>query len=293
MAKRKKKRSKKRQSFEQILRDIKSVKIQGASNVAKAGLKALLLKHDTKSIKKIISVRPTEPLLRNMIKFALSFPNVKEGVKHALSYFPKTEKIISGYGKRIIKNNSVVCTHCHSTNVVKLLIKARKSGKKFKVYLTETRPLYQGRRTALELAKAGIKVFYLTDLQARIGLKKSDIFLFGADTINADKKIANKVGTELFVDLAKQYGKRVYCVTQALKFDPETLTHKMKRKLEVRSGKEVWDIKNKNITIINNAFEFVDAKKIDGIVTEFGTKKINSFIKAFKKHYGFLISKRR
>ena len=123
--------------------------------------------------------------------------------------------------------------------------------------------------------------------------KKSDIFLFGADTINADKKIANKVGTELFVDLANKYGKRVYCVTQALKFDPETLTHKMKRKLEVRSGKEVWDVKNKNIKVINHAFEFVDANKIDGIITEFGIKKINSFIKAFKKHYGFLISKRR
>jgi len=275
--------------FESICRDIKTVKIQGATNVAKAALEALKIRRDKQSLKILKNLRPTEPLTRNILKFANAFEDINQGVREATLYFPWADYMINYYGLKVIKNNDKIMTHCHSSNVVKLLTAARNSGRKFEVYVTETRPLFQGRKTALDLAKAGIKVYYLTDLQARIGLKKCDIFLFGADAITVDGSIANKIGTELFVDLAKQYNKKIYCVTQALKFDPETLKEGHKEKLEIRDGKEVWDIKNKNIEVLNNAFEFVKAEKIDGIISEFGIKKINDFINTFKKHYKFLL----
>ncbi|MBR7037315.1 hypothetical protein IKI14_05760 [bacterium] len=34
-------------------------------------------------------------------------------------------------------------THCHSSSVIKILIKANKYGKNIHVYNSETRPLYQ------------------------------------------------------------------------------------------------------------------------------------------------------
>jgi len=46
-----------------ILSDIKSIKIQGAENIAKEGIKAFFLLPNKKTAKKIIETRPTEPLL--------------------------------------------------------------------------------------------------------------------------------------------------------------------------------------------------------------------------------------
>jgi len=54
----------------QIYNNIKNLKIQGATNVAKWGLKALEQEFNAKSINKIKSARPTEPCLINAINFA-------------------------------------------------------------------------------------------------------------------------------------------------------------------------------------------------------------------------------
>ena len=67
----------KKDKFERICQDIKAIKIQGAENIARASLRALLIKHDSQSVNKLISLRPTEPCLRNCIKHALSFPEIK------------------------------------------------------------------------------------------------------------------------------------------------------------------------------------------------------------------------
>ena len=54
--------------FDKILKDIRDIKIQGATNVAKAGIQAFLLKPTKQSAKQILSTRPTEPALQNILK---------------------------------------------------------------------------------------------------------------------------------------------------------------------------------------------------------------------------------
>ena len=71
--------------FDKILSDIKSVRIQGAENVAKAGIRAFLMKPGKKSAKKILSIRSTEPLLQNAIKKLLTSGNPTKTAKKFLS----------------------------------------------------------------------------------------------------------------------------------------------------------------------------------------------------------------
>ena len=54
-------------------------------------------------------------------------------------------------------------THCHSTSAVKTLALHKVKGLKFKVFNTETRPLYQGRKTAKELVEEGIDTTMVVD----------------------------------------------------------------------------------------------------------------------------------
>ena len=224
-----------KRKFNKIVSDIKKIRVQGARNVAKAALKAYFLIPSPKSKERLLASRPTEPMM-----------------EHVLS---------------LVKNNDAIFTHCHSTNVNNALIYAKKRGKKFEVYTTETRPLYQGRITALALRKAGIKVTIFVDSAVGIALSKeqgtkkvSRVFL-GADAITK-KGVINKVGSETVAKLARQEKIPVYIVGDSWKFTDKKIP------TEQRELDEVWDRAPKGIRIKNPSFEFVDKKYITRIITE-------------------------
>ena len=51
-------------------------------------------------------------------------------------------------GAKRIRSGMLVFTHCHSSTVTRTLAKAKAEGKEFSVICTETRPAFQGRKTA-------------------------------------------------------------------------------------------------------------------------------------------------
>lgn len=261
--------------FNRIVKNIKTIKIQGARNVAKAALKAYELLPTERSKKILLSSRPTEPMMQNVLELASSGgKKYTEIIKH----FDYAQKKINFAVFKIIKKNSVIFTHCHSTNVTSALIFAHKHGKKFEVYNTETRPLYQGRRTAKELKRAGIKITMFVDsalgiaLGKKQGTKKVSVVLIGADALLKDG-IINKIGSGLVSRIAKEEKIPVYIVADSWKFTKEKL------KIEQRNLNEIWDKAPKKIKLKNPAFEFVDKKYISGIVTEKGLMKYSEFLK--------------
>ena len=256
--------------FEKICMDIKSLKIQGATNVAKAGLKALFIKNDPK---KIISLRPTEPALQNALEFASRNP--KKYVPIALKHFEDAEKKIAKIGSKLIRNGSVVFTHCHSSSVVEILKEAAKT-KKFTVWNTETRPLFQGRITAKELAAEKIKVNCVVDSAAYLALKEADIFLIGADAIT-EKKIYNKIGSNLMALTAKQLRIPLYVCSDSWKFTSKKVF------VEERKGKEIWENPPKGVSVKNFAFESIDMGLVKLVVSELGVLSQKDFIRKVKK----------
>ncbi len=271
-------------SFEQICKDIKSLKIQGAVNVAKAGVQALKLKHDPVSVKKIISLRLTEPALRNAINFSLK--DIKKNPDKALKHFEEAKKKIVEIGAREIPGKSIVFTHCHSSAVTGILKEAFKT-KKFEVYCTETRPLYQGRITAKELAAAKIPVTMFVDSAARYALKKATIMLIGADAVLSSGKIANKIGSELFAEVAKRYDVPVFVCTDSWKFDPMTIWG-YEEKIEKRETKEVWPNPPKGVKISNIAFELVHPDLIESVISELGVHSVDNFIEEIEEAYPWM-----
>ncbi len=262
---------KKRELFNRILKDIKNIKIQGATNVAKAALRAYYLFPEEKN--KIISVRPTEPLLFNVLEQAKT-----KSYSEILKHFKIVQEKINKYVYKLIKNGDVIMTHCHSSTVVNALIYAKKKGKKFEVYNTETRPLFQGRLTAKELRKAGIKVTQFVDSAIDIallkeqGTKKVNKVFIGSDAI-LKKGIINKVGSAVIAKLSKKYKIPFYVVADSWKFFPKPI------KLEKRTGNEIWKNRPFGIKIINPAFEFVHKKYITALISELGILNFKDFLK--------------
>ncbi len=263
----------KKREFKEITKDIKNVKIQGARNIAKSALRAYFLIPTKASKRTLLSLRPTEPMLENVLNMIDKIP-LKEIIKH----FDEAQKKINKYVLKLIKKGDVIFTHCHSTNVINSLIYAKKQKKKFQIYNTETRPLYQGRKTAKELRNAGIKVTMFIDsalgvaLSKQQGTKKTDKVFLGADAL-LKKGIINKIGSAVICQIAKIKKIPVYIIADSWKF-----TNK-KVPLEQRKLNEVWNKAPKGIKIKNPAFEFINKKYITKIVSEFGILNYEEFVK--------------
>ncbi len=185
---------------------------------------------------------------------------------------------------KLIKNNQIIFTHCHSTNVVNALISAHKKGKKFEVYNTETRPLFQGRKTAVELSSAGISVTTFVDSALGLALSKkteknknkvTKVFL-GADALLKDG-IINKIGSGLISETAFNHNISVYIIADSWKFSNHPVP------IETRPLNEIWDKAPKNVKIKNPAFEFVPKKYISGIVSELGVLSYGDFVVKVKE----------
>lgn len=287
----------KKLNYRQIVSKIKKLKIQGAQNIAVSGIYAFGLKlKETdnekkllKALEEIASARSTEPALRNALRFCFANRHkMKNPHLTAIDHFKKSKERIAETGAKKIKNGMKVFTHCHSSTVTAILLKAKKQGVKFEVYNTETRPKYQGRITATELAKAGIKVTHMVDSAGRSMLKKCDLFLFGCDAITSEGFLINKIGTESLADAAFEAGIPAYSCTSSWKLATETIQGH-DEKIEQRDPKEIWEHPPKGVTIYNPAFEITRPDKFTGVITELGVFKPETLVTAFQKAYPYLI----
>ena len=265
--------------FNQICKDIKNVKIQGARNIAKAGLKAYSLIPTKTSKEKLLSLRPSEPMLEKVLVLA-----DKIAYNKIIDHFNQAQETINKHIFKLIKNNDIIFTYCHSTNVVNALVYSKKHGIKFQVYNTETRPLLQGRKTAKELRKAKIKVAMFVDsalgvaLEGKQGIKKTTKVLLGADAL-LKKGIINKIGSNVIAQIAKNNKIPVYIVADSWKYTNKNVP------LENRTLNEIWNKAPKLIKIQNPAFEFVHKKYIKKIITELGVLSYDGFLKRVKNNH--------
>ena len=271
-------------SIERTVKDIKTMKIWGARSIAIAGLKAIkeivekdgFKKEFRRACKLLISSRPTAVLLFNSIEKVRKEKNIKT-IDNLIYYFEDVCSIIAPFGIEIIKKNSTVLTHCHSTVVVEMLKYVWKKDRKFKVIATETRPLYQGVITVKELSRIGIPVTFIVDSAAGFFVKDVDLMLFGCDAIRKEG-IVNKIGTYGLAVLAKENKIPVYFVGETMKFD-----RRRKIVIEERNPEEVIKrSKLKKCEIRNPAFDTTPWKFASGIITEKGILKPRKILRMLR-----------
>jgi methylthioribose-1-phosphate isomerase len=188
-------------------------------------------------------------------------------------------------GERFIKDGAGVLTHCNAGalatagqgTALSVIFEANKRGKKFRVYVDETRPLLQGGRlTAWELRQAGIEVTVICDNMAGWLMKQGrvGVVITGADRIAANGDAANKIGTYSLSILAKEHGVPFYIAAPSSTFDL-SIKSGAEIPIEQRSAEELRffggaKITPDNVEVWNPAFDVTEAKNITAIITERG-----------------------
>lgn len=285
--------------IEEIISDIKDLKIQGATNIAKACLEGMQVFSDMyegtdseeflnelKTVSwKMANARINEPLARNLVRYVL-FNLKRDSSLAQIRDYDLGDVIMSAYqllddAKNKIVNNGVqllegidgILTHCHSSTAENIIIELDRHSR-LKVYSTETRPLFQGRITATHLVEAGVDTTMVVDSASSafiLSKKQPDIdaVIIGCDEIGEDGGIVNKVGT-LDIALACQFsGKPLYVATTLLKYDSSgDITSP---EIELRDAKEIWEDAPSGLNMINPAFDYVPGQLVTGFITEAGT----------------------
>ena len=302
-------------TFVQVVDDIRSLKIQGATNIAIEGVNAFsslaerlevssidtMFKQLEEARQALATARATEPALRNGLRYivynlhekASTIQEAREVVKsfadEYINLLKESKRKVIQYGAHRIKKGSTIMTHCHSSLSTGIILEAHKQGKDIQVFCTETRPRYQGRITAKELVEAGITTTQVVDSAMRwvINRHDVDIIITGADSITSQGTVINKIGTRLLALAAREMDIPFYSAINLLKYDPETSIGKLSE-IEMRESKEIWENAPEGLNFLNPAFETVSHELIDGIISEAGVFAPPAVYLVVKQEYPFM-----
>jgi len=162
-----------------------------------------------------------------------------------------------------LKNLNTVITLSRSGTVLGILKLLHQKNKKLKVVVCESRPKFEGRLMANDLASEGINVELITDAMMGLYILKIDAAIIGADVVLNNGNIVNKVGSKALALLCREYKKPLFVVTSQSK-----LSKKKAFKSKKENPQEVWDSKVKKISVSNIYFEEIEEKFITKIFTE-------------------------
>jgi len=317
-------------SINDLVIDTKSLQIQGASSVAKividilSGNKDNLLKKSKtkdefiESIKDVASrlalAEPTQTMAQNILgSLIVELQDDKiVSIETCVSAFDKTlsdiEKKIIENEKRFIENGVAlikslskksrtanILTHCHSSGVRNVLKAANDAEVPFKVFNTETRPVFLGRATAKKMVDENMDVTMIIDsaapfvISGKAGDKfKTDAVLLGCDTMTINGDAVNKIGS-YGISLSAYFNKvPLYIVTSLLKAR-KGVYNILDIPMEIRPCSEVWDDAPAGLNIINLGFDVIPSEFITGYITEFGIIKPGDIKNTISRNYPRLL----
>lgn len=284
---------------------IKNMTVRGAPAIGAAGAYGMALSamNATKdnyrnSLRKdrdmLLETRPTAIDLDNAVRFVY---------EHAVKWIPDLDharlvaqqaalefaqssaedcRLIGEAGQELIKDGMRILTHCNAGalatvdwgTAISVMRVAHRSGKKFFVYVDETRPKLQGSRlTAFELQQEGIEHAIIVDSAAAYFMQKGeiDLIITGADRICLNGDFANKIGTYGLAVLAKEHNIPFYVAAPVSTFDL-TCMNGGDIPIEERDSDEItrfrdMQIANPGSNAFNPSFDVTPAELITGFIT--------------------------
>ena len=199
-----------------------------------------------------------------------------------------TNRHLAQHGQVVIHEGHRVLTHCNTGSLATgaygtalgVMRAAWEAGKRFTVWVDETRPLLQGARlTTWELGKLGIPYTLIPDGAAASLMQKGqvDLVIVGADRIAGNGDTANKIGTYSVAVLARHHGVPFYVAAPLSTFD-FTLADGGQIPVEERASEEVTRLYGQEVAppgapALNLAFDVTPNELISGIITEAGIAK--------------------
>jgi methylthioribose-1-phosphate isomerase len=297
------------ESYQQVAAAIHDMTVRGAPAIGAAGAYGMVLAAMSASDQNfskdmeialafLLASRPTAVDLKNALHqvhadIISCLPDINKAKEIALVSAERFTdasaedcRLIGEVGQELIKDEMNILTHCNAGalatvdwgTALAVLRMAHRKGKKFFVYVDETRPRLQGARlTAFELQQEGISHAIITDSMAGHFMQQDriDLVITGADRICLNGDFANKIGTYSLAVLAKAHNIPFYVAAPQSTFDLNCEKGN-DIQIEERSVEEITHLNGKLIanpgsTAFNPAFDVTPGAFVTGFITCKGT----------------------
>lgn len=174
---------------------------------------------------------------------------------------------------KVLQDRQSILTFSHSSTVSTALLQLAKEGYCDKeIYILESRPLKEGERIALSLANAGFKKVHLgVDFAVNEFSRDAEMVVLGADMINPNGQVLNKLGSATIAKIFQMRSKEVIIAASPSKICLRGIidkNHEWQPVIPHRNPKEVTTISGTNISVWNKYFEIVQPEWITSLVID-------------------------
>jgi translation initiation factor eIF-2B subunit alpha/methylthioribose-1-phosphate isomerase len=237
-------------------------------------------------------IRDTRPTARDLFYAIEKVLEAEKNGKDIKKFCCKLEediisrcRRIGENGEKLIHEGCSILTHCNAGALATVdwgtaiapMRMAFYAGKKFMVYVDETRPRLQGSRlTAWELGMEGIAHMVIADNAAGYLMSrgKIDLVITGADRITSKGYVANKIGTYEKAVLARVNEIPFYVAAPRSTFD-FSIEQGLEIPIEIRDESEITFLGEQRVAAegspaYNPAFDVTPPEYITGFITEQG-----------------------
>ncbi|KAJ2697640.1 translation initiation factor eIF-2B subunit alpha [Coemansia sp. IMI 203386] len=125
---------------------------------------------------------------------------------------------VAEFGSPFVRDDQTILVHSYSRVIMGLLRRAVKQNKRFRVYITESRPDQSGLQAAEELNQLGVPCEVILDAAVGYIIEKVDLVLVGAEGVVESGGLINKIGTYQLAIIAKAAKKPFYALAESFKF---------------------------------------------------------------------------
>lgn len=114
------------------------------------------------------------------------------------------DQVIAASAAQKIQDGDVIVTFAGSSIVKQTLLQAQSEGKRFRVSIIDSRPLFEGKNLARALANAGLDVQYSLMHGLSHAIKDATKVFLGAHAMTSNGRLYSRVGTALVAMSAKE-----------------------------------------------------------------------------------------
>jgi translation initiation factor eIF-2B subunit delta len=128
------------------------------------------------------------------------------------------DEVIAKEATARIDDGDVVITYGKSSTVERTLLYAHREGKKFRVIVVDSRPLFEGKNLARSLIRAGVEVQYC--LLSALGdvIEDATKCILGAAAMLGNGRLSSRAGTAMVAMMAKSTKITVLVLCETIKF---------------------------------------------------------------------------
>ncbi|KKY13927.1 putative translation initiation factor eif-2b delta subunit [Diplodia seriata] len=132
--------------------------------------------------------------------------------------FTAADEVISESASAKIVDGDVIVTFAKSSIVLKTLLRAHADGRKFRVNVVDSKPLFEGKQMARSLAAAGIQVSYCLVGATSHAIKEASKVFLGASAMMSNGRLYSRVGTAIIAMFAHERDIPVIVCCESVKF---------------------------------------------------------------------------